>query len=219
MAEVVKSVTTRSFRSMSRLATCTAVAALLFGCTAPNEHPAKVSAATDKAAVAGTPARVRLMTADQYANMIADVFGTDIKPGKPVPPMTRTDGLLEVGAASVGVTVGQLMQLQRSAAAVASQVVDNGNLERQIPSHRDFLVPCKPKDEKAADDVCAEKFIRSTGRLLFRRPLAGDKVASDPNAPVRGLVARHVLVRGRLWERNKGRILVVDQVEPLDQEP
>jgi len=51
------------------------------------------------------------------------------------------------------------------------------NLERQIPSHRDFLVPCKPKDEKAADDACTEKFIRSTGRLLFRRPLDNAKVA------------------------------------------
>lgn len=55
-----------------------------------------------------------------------------------------------------------------------------------------------------------------SGRLF---PLAGDKVASDPNAPVRGLVARHVLVRGRVWERNRGRILVIDQVEPLDEAP
>ena len=55
-----------------------------------------------------------------------------------------------------------------------------------------------------------------TGRLY---PLAGDKVASDPNAPVRELVARHVLVQGRLWERNRGRILVIDRVEPLDAPP
>lgn len=55
-----------------------------------------------------------------------------------------------------------------------------------------------------------------TGRLF---PLAGDKVASDPNAPVRELVARHVLVGGRLWERNRGRVLVVDRVEPLDVAP
>ncbi|MBU6283099.1 hypothetical protein KGQ64_12730 [bacterium] len=55
-----------------------------------------------------------------------------------------------------------------------------------------------------------------SGRLF---PLAGDKVASDPSKPVRELVARHVLVRGRLWERNRGRVLVVDQVEALDAAP
>ena len=54
------------------------------------------------------------------------------------------------------------------------------------------------------------------GRLY---PLAGDKVASDPDKPVRELIARHVRVRGRLWERNRGRILVIDEVEALDTPP
>src|SRR6201999_4497237 len=35
---------------------------------------------------------------------------------------------------------------------------------------------CKPADEKKADDACAAQFIKSTGRLLFRRPLADAKV-------------------------------------------
>jgi hypothetical protein len=53
-------------------------------------------------------------------------------------------------------------------------VVDNGNLEQEIPSHRDSLVPCKPKDPAASDDACARQFIAQTGRLLYRRPLGGE---------------------------------------------
>src|SRR5690606_6336181 len=74
----------------------------------------------------------------------------------------------------VGVTSGDMMKLQRAAATVAAQGVDNGNLEQEIPSHRDSLVPCKPKDITAADDACATKFIAQTGRLLYRRPLTDD---------------------------------------------
>jgi Protein of unknown function (DUF1592)/Protein of unknown function (DUF1588)/Protein of unknown function (DUF1585)/Protein of unknown function (DUF1595)/Protein of unknown function (DUF1587) len=125
---------------------------------------------------AGAPPRVRLLTSQQYLNVIADVFGSDIKPGTPIPPMRRTDGLLETGSADVGVTTSQVMQLQRTAAAVAAQVVDNGNLDTQASAHRNYLIPCKPKSVTAPDDACAAKFIRSTGRLLFRRPLSTDKV-------------------------------------------
>lgn len=124
----------------------------------------------------GPPPRTRLLTSAQYANMISDVFGSDIKPGSPVPPMNRTEGLLEVGAASVGVTAGQVLQLQRSAVTVATQVVDNGNIEARTAAHRNALVPCRAKDEKAADDACTERFVRSVGRYLFRRPLSPEKV-------------------------------------------
>ena len=116
-------------------------------------------------------ARMRLMTATQYANMIADVFGVDIKPGKPIAPLRRTDGLLANTASSVGVTSGDMMKLQRAAATVAAQVVDDGDLEQGISSHRNSLVPCKPTNTKAADDACATSFIRATGRLLYRQPL------------------------------------------------
>jgi Protein of unknown function (DUF1592)/Protein of unknown function (DUF1588)/Protein of unknown function (DUF1585)/Protein of unknown function (DUF1595)/Protein of unknown function (DUF1587) len=124
----------------------------------------------------GSIARVRLLTAQQYTNVIRDAFGSDIQVGTAIAPMRRTDGLLEVATASVGVTGGQVMQLQRSAATVAQQVVDNGNLDEKIPSHRAYLVPCMPREVTAADDACAKKFIASTGRLLFRRPLNAQQV-------------------------------------------
>jgi hypothetical protein len=153
------------------------MAAALFvaGCSQQGAEGAS-SAAAPAAVLPDTTsaARVRLMTANQYANVIADVFGADIKPGKPLGPLTRTDGLVSVAASKVGVTSGDMMKLQRAAAAVAAQVVDNGNLEQEIPSHRDSLVPCKPKDIAASDDVCARQFIAQTGRLLYRRPLTNE---------------------------------------------
>ncbi|HZR80674.1 MAG TPA: hypothetical protein VFD92_06230 [Candidatus Binatia bacterium] len=52
-----------------------------------------------------------------------------------------------------------------------------------------------------------------TGTLY---PLAGDTPASDPSAAVRDFVAQHVAVTGRVYERARGRVLVVERVQRLD---
>ena len=67
--------------------------------------------------------------------------------------------------------------------------------------------------------VAIEELDRSRRRTVAEPRAHVRNVTPLDEPPARRLVARHVLVRGRLWERNKGRILVVDQVEPLDQEP
>lgn len=123
------------------------------------------------------PLHVRRMTTEQYANTISYVFGDDIEVGAPFAPLRRTDGLLATGAALAGVTSGELNQLQRSAFAIAAQVMDNGNIEQKTPSRREFLVSCKPVNEDAADDACARKFIQDTGRLLYRRPLEDTRIS------------------------------------------
>ncbi|MGE4064562.1 MAG: DUF1588 domain-containing protein [Rhodospirillaceae bacterium] len=124
----------------------------------------------------GTVAHVRRISPEQYANTIHYIFGRDIEVGNPFAPLRRTDGLIAAGAASAGVTTGELQQLQRSAATIAAQVIDKGNIEQKTPSRRDFLVPCKPAEVTAADDACATKFIVQTGRLLYRRPLPDARV-------------------------------------------
>ncbi len=163
----------------SLLATVAAVA--LASCSQA-ERVAKAPAASKVASVQvadyqGTVARVRRMTPEQYHNTVAYIFGSDIDVGSPFAPLRRTDGLLASGAASVGVTTGELQQLQRSASSIASQVIDKGSLDQHTPSRRDFLIPCKPVDETAPDDVCATKFVKEIGRLLYRRPLADARVA------------------------------------------
>ena len=118
-----------------------------------------------------SPLRVRLMTGQQYSNTIAHIFGADISDSvlAPLPPLSRTDGLLASGAAFIGVTSDQTQQLQQAAAFVAAKVVDE--------QHRDFLIPCTPGSPTKADSTCATRFLKDTGRLVYRHPLDEAKVA------------------------------------------
>ena len=137
----------------------------LAGCSDPQ------SAESAQLQSAGSPLRTRLLTADQYANSIAQLFGEDIAESilPPIPPMARTDGLLASGSAFVGVTSDQVSQIQQTAASIAAQVVDQ--------DHRDFLIPCSPEETEAADTSCAALFLEETGRLLFRRPLSYSRLS------------------------------------------
>ena len=118
-----------------------------------------------------SPLRVRLMTGKQYSQTLAYIFGPDVSASvtAPLPPLARTDGLLETGAAFIGVTSDQLQQIHDTASFVAAKVVDE--------QHRDFLIPCKPASDKAADAACAAPFLRQVGRLWYRRPMDDAKLA------------------------------------------
>ena len=218
-------------RSRSRLgsaflggAACVFVLALA-SCSAPssNESASAVAKVTSaEADYSGAPARVRRMSEAQYENTIAYVFGADIRVGAPFAPLRRTDGLLASGAATAGVTLGELQQIQRSAASIAAQVIDKGNAER--PSRRDFLIPCKPVDLTAADDACATKFIKSTGRLLYRRPLSEDRVVEFVNAARAGAedledfyAGLALVIEGMLIDPKV--IFVADTTEPDPNNP
>ena len=48
------------------------------------------------------------------------------------------------------IPAAQIEQYQRAASVIAAKVVN--------ADHRDFLIPCKPADEKAADAACAASF-------------------------------------------------------------
>ena len=111
--------------------------------------------------------RVRLLSQDQYFNSLGYVFGPDISVAAHFTPFRRTDGLVETGASVAGVTSGQIDEFQRTAIAIADQIVN--------PQHRAFLVPCSPRRELAADRRCAAMYIRPVGRLLYRRPLTKDE--------------------------------------------
>src|SRR3954465_15993569 len=175
---VLEKMTPRSLRrsALRGSALCLLAGLAVASCSAPSDQ--KMSNAGKQVAVEGSSqARLRLMSAEQYANTLHYIFGDDIKVPAAFAPLQRTDGLLASGASGAGVTAGQLQQLARAAPAVASQVIDTGNLEQHPPAHRDYLIPCKPADPKAADDACAREFLKTTGRLLFRRTLSDAKLA------------------------------------------
>jgi len=152
---------TSPFKSQVCRTACLLVTALaLAGCAKGPREPEGSS----------SPLRVRLMTAKQYSQTLANIFGPDVSASvtAPLPPLTRTDGLLESGAAFIGVTSDQLQQIHETASFVAAKVVDE--------QHRDFLIPCKPASDKAADAACATTFLRQVGRLWYRRPVDDAKL-------------------------------------------
>ncbi len=124
------------------------------------------------------PAQRRLISEQQYLNTIANIFGKDIEVIAQFAPMQRTEGLLALGAPNAGVPSGELQKFQRAARQVAAQVVDNGNLELRLASHRDALIPCKPAAITKPDPACAQMFLKATGRLLYRRPLSDARLAA-----------------------------------------
>ena len=117
----------------------------------------------------GTQKRMRLLTQAQYLNTLEYVFGPDVRPEVNFAAVQRADGLLSIGTSLAGLTDAQLEIYQKTAAAVAAQVVR--------PESRQFLVPCTPKSVDEPDTTCSTQFLRDVGRLLYRRPLSDARLA------------------------------------------
>lgn len=122
-----------------------------------------------KAAPAGEAGKAvtRRLTNDQYANVIAEVFGPSIELSGRLEPDTRAGNLIEVGAGQVSVSSDGMAQYELMARGIAAQVVG----ERT----RDEVLPCKPKAVNQADQACADQFLTQIGGLLFRRPLTEEE--------------------------------------------
>jgi hypothetical protein len=150
-------------RSMSRVLGLTAGAAFFAFSLAP------VGLADgDKA---GGPQTVtRRLSQDQYRQVITDLFGPTIKVGGRFEPDIRRDSLIAVGDSQVSVTASGLEEYDKIARSIASQVVSE--------AHRDTLIPCRPAKVNAPDDACAKQFLSESGRMLYRRPLTDDELAS-----------------------------------------
>ncbi len=152
----------------------------LASCSAPPKGTAAAKPATKVASVkepedAATQRHLHLLTSAQYLNTVSYALGPDVRPEAEArfAPTVRTDGLLQVGTSKAGVNDTQVEVFQKVAVAVATTAMD--------PVRRKFLMPCTPKDEKAADAACASQFITRVGKLMFRRPLPADKVAELVN--------------------------------------
>jgi hypothetical protein len=119
----------------------------------------------------GGPTTVRRVTKDQYAAIIGDVFGADIKIQGRFDPDVREGGLLAIGTAHVSVTPSSIEQYDSIARSIAAQVVDE--------QHRAQLFGCKPAAAAAPDDACAGQFLGEVGRQLYRRPLTGAELKAQ----------------------------------------
>ena len=167
-------------------------------------------------AAATSAARVRLISQDQYFNSLAYIFGPDVAVGAHFAPFRRTDGLLAIGGASAGVTLGQMQEFQRTAGAVADKVVS--------PQNRGFLIACTPRDPTKADNACAARVVTLVGRLLYRRPLTATERAayvSQAGAAANRLkdfyAGLSVTLEGLLIAPET--LFIVDRSEPDPQHP
>jgi len=132
----------------------------LIGCSASDPEPE----------TPGTEALAKLITTEQYQNSLGYIFGPGIDVQAQFAPVAREEGLLANSLATAGVSIGQVQTIQSVASSVASQVVDVEN--------RNHLVACKPEMTDGADYTCAAQFVSEVGRLLFRRALTDDEVAT-----------------------------------------
>jgi len=118
----------------------------------------------------GAPVNMRRLTEDQYRSVIADIFGDSITVAGHFDPILRTNGLLAVGASRMNMTPSAFERNEGLARTIAAQVMH--------PLRREVLMPCKPASATATDDACAQQFFKNIGRLLYRRPLTADEVAT-----------------------------------------
>ena len=143
-------------RSTSTLATLLAAALGLAACDAPEP------------AVSGAKPMLKRLTEDQYRTIIADVFGPQIVVTGEFDPILREGELIATSAGRATISASSFERLERLAHSIATQVVD--------PANRQLLIGCAPAAPEAADDACARQFLGRAGRMLFRRPLAGDEL-------------------------------------------
>lgn len=118
----------------------------------------------------GTQALTKLVTAEQYRNSLSYIFGPGIDVEARFAPVPRREGLLSNSLATAGVSGGQVQTIQAVASNVASQVVD--------ARYRNHLVACRPESIDGPDQACAAQFVSEVGRLLFRRALTENEVAT-----------------------------------------
>ena len=116
------------------------------------------------------PSQIRRLTESQYRNVIADIFGPDIKVVGRFEPDLRIDGLQAVGTSAVSVTAAGLEQYELLARNIAAQVTDD--------AHRAKLIACAPTQADKDGANCARRFIAHVGPQLYRRPLDAAEISA-----------------------------------------
>ncbi len=114
-------------------------------------------------------AGMHLLTVSQYRSTITDLLGPDLTidvSGYTDVDVSLYHGFLSIGGSEAPFSQLAVQQFETTSADVARQVFADS-------ARRTALVGCTPT---SAADPCVEKFIRSFGRRVFRRPVTdGDR--------------------------------------------
>ena len=165
--------------------------------------------------ISGAPPDMRRLTDEQYVNAISDIFGPHIKAESHADPLSRTEGLLAVGARSARITPTGFDRYYAQARTIAQRVVS--------PDNRASMFPCEPKDATAADTSCARQYFATVGRLLYRRPLTPAEIqtptdAASEAAKVSGDFYRGIAVGLAGMLTTTKFLFIIDSVEPHPDE-
>lgn len=118
----------------------------------------------------GGPPQIRRLTEAQYRNVIADIFGPDIKVEGRFEADMISDDLAAIGSSKVSVTAAGAEYYTNLAEGIADQLLSEERRAR--------FVPCTPKDPRLPDNRCSAKFVALYGEQLFRRPLSPGEIAT-----------------------------------------
>jgi hypothetical protein len=153
--------------TLSRFLVCAlGTAILLTACDAPEPE------------TGGTPPAMRRLSNEQYRNTIADIFGPHITVAGEADSLLRTEGLLALGGATARITPSGFEKFYGMAQSIARQVAG--------PDNRGSSFACAPDDATMADDACARQIFSEFGRLLYRRPLTDEELATPVMAAREG---------------------------------
>ncbi len=166
--------------------------------------------------VPGFEPAMRLLTEEQYRNVIRDLFGAHIIVASNFSPISRKDGLIAIGAANSTVSASAFAKYEKLAYAIAIQVLDERN--------RGSYLQCGPGEGVATSDACARNFLASVGRLVFRRPLSGpelDQAVDLASNAARELDDFHnglaIALASLLVSPNF--LFIMDELEPVEPGP
>jgi hypothetical protein len=113
------------------------------------------------------PAHLRRLLARQYANSIADLLGEDAALVAEPPHDTALNGFDSIAAAQLALGDDAVQKYESSAMAVAAAAMgDQANI--------DSYLGCSPTG--ATDVDCHRSFVKTFGRLAFRRTLLDEEV-------------------------------------------
>ncbi len=106
-------------------------------------------------------AGMQRLTVAQYGNSIIDVLGAGITVPTDLEPDTALNGFVSIGASRTTISPTGVNKYETAAYEIAEQAL--------APERRGALVPCTPTG--VVDATCADMFVRTLGRRLFRRAL------------------------------------------------
>ncbi len=125
------------------------------------------------------------LTVAHYKNAITDVLGDVVVPTA-IEPDTSLEGFVSIGSSVSAISPRGVEQYETAAYQIAEQAL-------ATEAKRAALVPCSPS--AAGDIKCADAFVKSFGRRMWRRTLTGEE-----SLPIALLIANAAEALGDFYE-------------------